>query len=159
MGLLLSAVQSVAATPLPTPEVIVKTVHDVVTVPAATPEVMKSAQLGLLFLAGLGGSWMHQFFEALSRRKDGWSTGVNVTLQFLFGVTVAALAAFVNGELQLTFSSVSDFVSSLLVVLGTSQGRYMFKKWTDSLGSDNVLPVPTPQTDSAEQNDPVPAGV
>ena len=152
MSILLAAITNVAQavvaspTPLPSPLVVHDTITKLVTVPAVSPELMKAAQVALLFVAGLGGSWFHQFIEALSKRKDGFSTGVNVSIQFLFGILVAALAAFVSGNLHLTVDSALDFLASLLVVLGTSQGRYMFKKWTESLGSDEPLPSPTAQS-------------
>lgn len=157
MSALLGVVQAAVAspTPLPSPVVVHDTITKFVTVAAHSPEFMRNMQLLLLFLVGLGGSWAHQFFQAMSKKPGGWSDGVNIALQFLFGIVVALVAAFVNGDLQPTLSSLSDFGASLLVVLGTSQGRFMFKRWTDSLGSDNVLPAPTATTDTTETSVPV----
>lgn len=144
MSALLAVVSSVVASPspLPSPVVVHDTILKTITVAAHSPQFMRGAQLALLFLVGLGGSWVHQFFQSMSKKPGGWSDGVNIALQFLFGIVVATVAAFVTGGLTLDWASAENFAASLLVVLGTSQGRFMFKKWTDSLGTDELAPSP-----------------
>lgn len=142
-----SVVQAVVATPTPSPSPqVVQVIHEVVktvqAAPQATVDQIKYAELALLVVGGLGASLLHQIFESLSKRKDGWSRGFNVFLQVLLGVTVAALSAFVNGQLLLSWDSAINFAAMFLIVLGTSQGRYSFKKWVDSLGTDNVATDP-----------------
>lgn len=147
MSMLLAVVttaQAVVASPTPSPSPqVVQVTHEVVrTVQVASPELIKYAELALLVVGGLGASILHQVFESLSKRKDGWSRGFNLSLQVLLGLTVAALSAFINGQLILTWDSAINFAAMFLIVLGTSQGRYAFKKWVDSLGTDSATPDP-----------------
>lgn len=145
MSVFLSAVTAVVTTPLPvaTPVVVTNTVEVIKTVPAVSPELMKGAQVLLLLLSGIGASIFHQIIEAVfSKREGGWKATTNIALTFAFGLLIAALSAFVTGDLHLTYASGLDFLTTVLIVLGSSQGRYAFKKFVDSLGTDEVESVP-----------------
>jgi hypothetical protein len=145
VSVLLAAVTATVTTPVPTPSPLV--VHDYITkivqVQATlSPELLKGLTVLLLFLSGVGASIFHQVIEAVFGGKDGFSKGVNTFLSFLFGVVVAGLYIIVQGGItQINWDLITRFATALLVALGSSQGRWAFKKWVDSLGSDNPVPV------------------
>lgn len=148
MSVLLAAVSGVLATPVPTPSPIV--VHDtitkVVTVVAASPQLVGGLELAGLALAGYLASVLHGVFEKLSKRPDGWSRGFNVALQVCVGLAVSAVAGLIAGTLVPTLRGVEDFLGSFLIVMGSSQTRYTFFKWVQSLGSGTSAPNPVDKT-------------
>lgn len=138
MSVLLSVVATATAVPVPSPSPqVVQVIKEVVhTVPAVSPELMKAAQLTLLFLSGVGASILH--YVLLTSKV---SANVNRVIWFVLGLVVTVLAGFVSGDLQLTTSSALDFVTRLLLVLGSSQGWYQFNKFINGLGSQSEAPA------------------
>lgn len=142
MSTTVQAVATVAASPSPSPLVVHDTVTKVVTVVQASPLLVAGLQVAGLALAGYLASVLHQVFETLSKRPDGWSRGFNVSLQVLVGLVVSAVAGAMSGTLALNQRGILDFLGSFLIVMGSSQTRYIFFKWVESLGTDAVEPDP-----------------
>lgn len=138
MSMLLGVVQAtVAPVATATPIIVEHTKEIVTTVPAVTPELMKGAQLALLFLLGIGGSILHQIIE-----RGRWSSNTNRVVLWTYGLLIAVLGSFVAGDLKLTAGSALDLVTNFLLVLGSAEGRYNFNKWVNSIGTSNVVASP-----------------
>jgi hypothetical protein len=141
MSLLLAAVQTVAATPLPSPEVVTKTVEV-----AVTPDwVKETASLMLLLVPGYAASWLHSL---VNEKKDGtnrFKPWFNAGLLFLYSAGLAVLGIIVQGGLhlnQVDWSNPELVVGSFLTVMGAAAARYAYLKARYS----NPAPATTAQT-------------
>lgn len=161
MSAILAVAQTVVATPVATP--IVQVVHDtitkVVTVPALSPQLVTGLMLAGLALAGYLASVLHQIFESLSKKPSGWARGFNIALQVVAGLAVSAVASYIAGTLALSWASLEDFLGQFLIVMGTSQTRYAFFKWVNSLGTSTSVADPIETTTTADVEVPRKAAV
>jgi hypothetical protein len=132
-------VQALQATP--TPIVVHDTVQVVKTVPAVSPELMKAAQLLLLFLTTVGVSLLHQFVK-----RDKWSAGLNRFLWLVYATIISVVAAYVTGQLSLTVDSAVAFATDFLIALGSGQGVYTLANFYASK-SDSVASATDVQSD------------
>lgn len=157
----LAVAQIVSQAPVAAPAV--QVVHDTVvvtkTVPALSATLVTGLMLAGLAIAGWLMSRLHEVFEGLSKRTDGWSRGVNIVLQVLVGLVVSAVASYINHTLTLSWASAEDFVGQFLIVFGSSQGRYTFFKWVRSLGTSSESVSPVLDAAPAEPVIPVKAAV
>ena len=128
MSALLAIVQVVTATPLPSPEVVIKTIEVTPVWVNNLAEFLKQAALLLgLVVPGMLASKIQ---SAVAKSKDGtkrFSQWQNAAIVFAYSVVISGLGLL--AELQFNFigvdfSSPATYGAAFLVVLGAAATRY-----------------------------------
>src|SRR6266516_416130 len=109
MSVLAATVATVAATPVPTPEVVRQTIVE--TVPQGTPAiVVQAAQVAGVFAAGLVLSVGHRLAEYLTAKEKGWAAWVNTLVASGYTVGVGVVGTTVMGQLGVDVSGIVALV-------------------------------------------------
>lgn len=127
MSALLAVAQAVAATPMPTPEVIVKTVQ----LPQAIPaNVLQLAQIAAVAGAGVATSVLHLVIE---RKK--WSANVNRLLFTVYSALAGVVVMLLNGQFKFDTTGATTGLTTVLAFLGSTQGMKILTDFVSSLNT------------------------
>lgn len=146
--MLLAVVQQALTSPVPSPEVIEKTLT--YTVPAQTPAVVvQAAQFVAMFAVALFLSVVHQVLEYVASKQKGWSSLFNRLLAtgYSFGVGIVGTATM--HQLGTDVSQLVALGLSTAVALAGSFWTYEVRQALAKLTGFVKLPVSTTTTDSS----------
>ena len=125
MSALQFAIVTATSTPVPTPEIVVKTVVQTVTV---VPDWIKqTAALGLFLVPGYFASFLHSLADA----KIGLTRWANAIVLFVYSTVLGVLGLVAAGQLDLMGISLKNPEQvgvAVLAVLGAASARYALLK-------------------------------
>lgn len=124
---------AVAATPLPSPQVIKETFTN--TVPAQVPAVVvQAAQVAGLFVAGVIISAAHRIIEYVSAKEKGWGPRINTLLASFYTLAVGVLGTAVTHQVGAGLATaVAVALNSGVVSIGTFWSYAIHSKLIASL--------------------------
>lgn len=125
MSVLAATAATVAATPLPTPEVIVKTIQ-------AAPLVPTNV-LNLFNLLGLAAAGVLTSVVHLAIERGKLPGNVNRLLFTLYSVVAGAVMLVLTGQLHWDASAVVAGLTAFLAFLGSTQGQKMLMDFASKL--------------------------
>lgn len=159
MSAIAQAAATVAATPLPSPQVIKEVFTN--TVPANVPDVVvQGAQVAGLFVAGLIISAAHRIIEYVSAKEKGWGPKINTLLASAYTIGIGLFGAGTMHQLGLDVAALVALVLNTGVAsIGTFWSYAIHSKLIASLlgrtATATAPAAPTEQLGSlATEHDP-----
>jgi hypothetical protein len=155
MSAIVHAAQTVAATPLPSPQVVKETFTQVV--PANTPAVViQAAQIAAMFVSALLLSVAHRVAEWLTAKEEGWGSAINALVATVYSAGVGLLGAASMHQLGTDTTQLVTLALSTSVAFAGSFWTYAVRKGINALTSlgasaPEIDPDPGKTPDSAPE--------
>jgi glucose uptake protein GlcU len=140
MSTLFAIINTASATPVATPEVVVRTVVQTVTV---VPDWIKqTAALGLFLVPGYFASFLHSLADA----KIGLTRWANAIVLFTYSAILGVLGLIAAGQLDLmsvNLHSPEAVGTAIMAVIGAASARYALLKARSGASSTSTTPEVT----------------